>query len=228
MSDTLTKTTILYSWKLIGVAGSALFLSACSDGSSSGDSPSDDDIVANIESAGRLALYGGDTSSIAMLDLDSETTLQRFALPGGDARLYASPDKRYAVAIQRDDNKVSFIDSGLYTEDHVDHLHDYMEDPVLLDFALSGSRPTHYSAHEEHGVVFFDAQDGILSTVSIMSDSDIGAGVITGELTLSNSMHGAAKFVNDHLFVTYRDTSITETVLPAAIERYVLADGVFM
>jgi hypothetical protein len=40
-------------------------------------------------------------------------------------------------------------------------------------------------------------------------------------------MHGAAKFIDDNLFVTYRDPSITETVLPAAIERYSLADGDF-
>jgi len=215
------------SWKFASVAASVLLLSACSDGSSSGDALNDDDIGANIDTAGRLALYDENSASVTMLDLDSRTTLQSFTLPGGDARLYASPDKRYAVAIQRDDNKVSFIDSGLYTEDHVDHLHDYMEDPLMLDFGLSGTRPTHYSAHEEHGVVFFDAEDGVPSTVTILSDSDIGAGVVTGELTLSNSMHGAAKFVDDRLFVTYRDASITETTLPAAIERYSLADGVF-
>lgn len=215
------------SWELVGVTASALVLGACGNGSSSGNGLSHDDSDTDIDTAGRLALYSSDNQSVNVLDLDTDTVLQSFALPGGEARLYASPDKRYAVAVQRDDNTVSFIDSGLYTEDHVDHMHDYKEAPAMLDYTLSGIRPTHYSAHDQHGVIFFDAEEGSTSSVTVLSDSDIGGGSVTGELALSNSMHGAAKFIDDHLFVTYKDASITDTVLPAAIERYALTDGTF-
>lgn len=219
------KHTILRYSKLVGAASAAaLLLSACSDGSSSGDH---DDEHASIDTAGRLALYDSDDAAVVVLDLDSELALQRFALAGGEPSLYASPDRRYAVAIQRDDNQVSFVDSGLYTEDHVDHLHDYAVDPSLLDYTLSGTRPTHYSVHEEHGVIFFDAEEGVPSTVTILSDADIATGQVTGELSLSNNMHGAAKFIDDKLFVTYRDPSITDSTLPAAVERYAFDGGNF-
>lgn len=33
-------------------------------------------------------------------------------------------------------------------------------------------------------------------------------------------MHGVAKLIGEHLFVTYRDSGITDTTLPAAVERY--------
>ena len=205
------------------VSAAALFLSACSDDSSS----SEKDESVSMDSAGRLALYDSDDSAVVVYDLDAELVLQRFALAGGEASVYSSPDKRYAVVIQRDDNQVSFVDSGLHTEDHVDHLHDYAVDPIMLDYTLSGIKPTHYSTHEEHGVVFFDAEEGATSAVTIMSDADIAAGRVAGELSLSNNMHGAAKLVGDKLFVTYRDPSITDTTLPTAVERYAFDDGTF-
>ena len=211
--------------RLVGTAGAlALLLGGCSSDDSS-SSPADDDAGVDIDSAGRLALYDSDGAAVEVLDLDTGNALQRFALAGEEPRLYASPDHRYAVAVQRDDGQVSFVDGGLYTEDHVDHLHDYAEDPALLDFRLSGSRPTHYSDHEGVGAIFFDADEGLTSSVTVLSDADIGAGRVLGELPLENNMHGAAKLVDDRLFVTYRDPSITETVLPAAIERHVLDDG---
>jgi len=214
-------------WKLVGTAGAvAVLLGACSsDGSSS--LPADDDSDVDIESAGRLALYDSEAAAVEVLDLDTGTALQRFALPGEEPRLYASPDRRYALAVQRDDGRVSFVDSGLYTEDHVEHLHDYAQDPTMLDFTLSGSRPTHYSDHEGVGAIFFDADEGMTSSVTVLSDADIGAARVLGELALDNNMHGAAKLVDDRLFVTYRDPAITATTLPAAIERHVLADGAF-
>ncbi|WP_157736164.1 hypothetical protein [Granulosicoccus antarcticus] len=90
--------------KFVGAAGAAaLFLSACSDGSSSNE----EDEPVSIDSAGRLALYDSDDSAVVVYDLDSEFALQRFAMAGGEASLYASPDKRYAVLIQRNDNRVS-------------------------------------------------------------------------------------------------------------------------
>ncbi|WP_169727503.1 hypothetical protein [Granulosicoccus antarcticus] len=97
----------------------------------------------------------------------------------------------------------------------------------MLDFTLSGFSPTHYSTHEEHGVIFFDAEEGVPSTVTILSDADIAAGSVTGELSLTNNMHGAAKLIDDKLFVTYRDPSITDTTLPAAVERYAYEGGTF-
>ncbi|WP_228128454.1 hypothetical protein [Marinobacter daepoensis] len=202
---------------------SAGLLAACGGSSSSSDSADGHDHT-DIESAGRLALYDADSSAIKVVDLDHGDVLSSLALSGAAPTLVASPGYRYAVAIQRADDRVSFVDGGLYTEDHGDHMHDYAETPSLLALTLNDHRPTHYSPGEAHGVVFFDGGDAARSKVTAFSDASLGNGDAVASLDLENSMHGVAKLIDGHLFVTYRDASITDTTLPAAVERYHL-DG---
>ncbi len=198
----------------------SVFLTGCDDGNSSSH---DDE---QVESAGRLALYDQDNTSIKVLDLDSETILSEYTLPGESPRLYASPNHRYAVIIQRSDDFVSFLDSGFYVEDHGDHLHEYAAPPSFLSYSLSGSRPTHYTTHGNISAIFFDGQDGIASSVTLLSDETIGNGQVVSELSLTNNMHGVAKLIDDQLFVTYRDPLITDTTLPAAVDRYSFSNGI--
>lgn len=101
-------------------------------------------------------------------------------------------------------------------------MHDYAETPTLTGFSLSGVRPTHYTHSEENGIIFNDGNSGsgLVSSVDVFSEEDItNAGTVTS-ITLENAMHGVAKHVNDQLFVTYRDPSITDSTLPAAVDRY--------
>ena len=200
----------------------------CGGGSSASDDTSGRHSHSDITSAGRMVIYDQDSASLKVMDMESESILSTYLLPGDTPRLYSSPGNRYAVIIQRSDNLVSFLDSGLYTEDHGDHIHEYAEDPAFLDFTLPGSRPTHYTSHDEISAVFFDAQEGITSSVTLFSDSDIGNGEISGDLTLTNNMHGVAKLIDDQLFVTYRDPLIVDTTLPAEVERYSFNDGAFL
>ncbi|SFM33103.1 hypothetical protein [Marinobacter zhejiangensis] len=197
-----------------------------------GGSSSDDDNYGHdhteIESAGRLALFDTGTAALKVLDLDQGAVLASFALPGEAPRLYASPDHRYGVIVQRGDDRVSFLDSGLYTEDHGDHLHDYAETPVMLNLTLNDHRPTHYTQGEDHGVVFFDGSSGTASArVTVFSDISLGGGSALASLERENNMHGVAKLLGDQLFVTYRDPSITDTTLPAEVERYSLDGDTF-
>ena len=198
---------------------SATMLAAC--GGSSSDDPHEH---TDIETAGRLALFDTDASQLRILDLDSSEILASMAVDGEAPRLYASPGNRYAVAIQRGDDLVSFVDGGLYTEDHGDHMHDYAETPSMLSLTLNDHKPTHYSSGEAEGVVFFDGGEAASSKVTVFSDTTLGSGSTLASLQLDNNMHGAAKMIDGHLFVTYRDSSITDTTLPAAVERYHL-DG---
>ncbi|MFY0641062.1 MAG: hypothetical protein JXR16_08450 [Bermanella sp.] len=174
---------------------------------------------------GRLAFYDQDSQAIQVLDIESNMILDSFTLSGEAPRLYASPGNRYGVIIQRNDNMVSFLDSGLYQEDHGDHLHDYAKDPSILNFTLNSSRPTHFTSHEDHSAIFFDGQEGVVSSVALLTDASIESGNTLNELTLSNNMHGVAKLIDDQFFVTYRDPLITETTLPAAIDRYSYIDN---
>ncbi|MBW3226786.1 hypothetical protein KUV25_09400 [Marinobacter adhaerens] len=195
-------------------------LTACGGSSGSGDEHEHTD----IDTAGRLALFDTDASQLKVLDLDNSEVLASMAMDGEAPSLYASPGNRYAVAIQRGDDLVSFVDGGLYTEDHGDHMHDYAETPSMLSLTLNDHKPTHYSSGEGEGVVFFDGGEAASSKVTVFSDATLGSGATVASLPLDNNMHGVAKMIDGHLFVTYRDSSITDTTLPAAVERYHL-DG---
>lgn len=198
----------------------AAMMAACGGSSGSGDEHEHTD----IDTAGRLALFDTDASQLKVLDLDNSEVLASMAMDGEAPSLYASPGNRYAVAIQRGDDLVSFVDGGLYTEDHGDHMHDYAETPSMLSLTLNDHKPTHYSSGEAEGVVFFDGGEAASSKVTVFSDATLGSGATVASLPLDNNMHGVAKMIDGHLFVTYRDSSITDTTLPAAVERYHL-DG---
>lgn len=198
------------------VMASATALVGCGGG---GNSESDHEHT-DIDTSGRLALFDTSESKLKVWDLDRNQTIASLALDGDPPRLYASPEHRYAVVIQREDDRVSFLDGGLYTEDHGDHLHDYAETPTLLSFTLTDHKPTHYTVNDGYGVVFFDGGDAASSKVTVISDASVGNGSAVASLDLENNMHGVAKLIDEHLFVTYRDASITDTTLPAAVERY--------
>lgn len=202
---------------------SAMFLSACGGSSSSSDDAHTD---TDIDTAGRLALFDtGEPSALKILDLDSGDVLSSFEMTGEVPALYASPGNRYVVATQRGDDLVSFVDSGLYTEDHGDHMHDYAETPSLLSLTLNDHKPTHYTVGDSYGVVFFDGGEASSSKVTVFSDETLGSNSTLTSLDLETNMHGVAMMADGHLFVTYRDSSITGTTLPTMVERYHLEPG---
>ncbi|MGO1502566.1 MAG: YncE family protein [Marinobacter sp.] len=203
---------------------SAMLLSACGGSSNSSDDPHTD---IEIDTAGRLALFDTGESALKIVDLDSGDLLASTVMSGEAPSLYASPGNRYVVATQRDDDLVSFFDSGLYTEDHGDHMHDYAETPSMLSLTLNDHRPTHYTVGDTYGVVFFDAGDAASSKVTVFSDETLGSNSTLASLDLETSMHGVAMMVDGHLFVTYRDSSISGTTLPTMVERYHLDGGSF-
>ena len=191
-------------------------LSAC--GSSS---KNDEHENTHVETEGRLSIFDVDAQSLKVIDLEDGSVMDSFVLDGvSTPRLYSLPEHRYVAVIQRDDNLVSFLDSGLYTEDHGDHLHDYEEDPSLLNFTLTNVKPTHFEAGEEQAIIFNDGSDESVSSVSVFSAESIANGETLFDLNRETKMHGAAKLIDGQLFVTRRDASITETTLPAEVERY--------
>ncbi|MFT6904823.1 MAG: hypothetical protein ACJAS1_001477 [Oleiphilaceae bacterium] len=192
-----------------------------------GSSSDDDHEHTHIETAGRLAVYDVDGSAIKFFDLDDMADFETFALTGEAPRLYPTPDYRYATVIQRGDSKVSFLDSGLYSEDHGDHQDDYAEPPMMLSFTLNGSRPTHYNVNGEMSLVFNDASEGMVSSITLISEESLQNGEEVASLDLTNNMHGAARLIDDQLFVTYRSAESVDTTLPEAVERYSYSDGSF-
>lgn len=194
-----------------------ILLAACSSDNTDTEAHHD----AESDSLGRLALTESATGNLAIFDIKEQSVIDTFTLPGSSsASVYASPDKRYAVVVQRDDSVVSFVDSGLYVEDHGDHMHEYANSPAMSSFEVAGASPTHYTQRSPYGLIFNDAGEGSTSSVDILSDDSIGQSQLLTSLTLDNSMHGVAKWAGDKLFVTRRDASITDTTLPSEVERY--------
>ena len=195
-------------------------LAAC--GGASGDDAPDDHghDHPHVETAGRLAIISGTASSVRVYDLDSKSVAQTFPLANVPSAIHASPDRRYALAVQRTQDLVSFVDGGVWQEDHGDHLHDYKEAPALLGFTLTGSRPTHYEAHDDLAALFMDGVDpAVAAEAVLLSDRGIGAGKVEARLALPNPMHGTAEPRGDFLLTTYRAPGAAST-LPQQVELY--------
>lgn len=204
-------------WGLAATLAAALSLAACG-GAGGDDAPAHDE--PHLETEGRLAVLSDGAASVRILDLDSQSVTATFPLANVPSAVYASPDRRYALAVQRTQDVISFIDGGVWQEDHGDHLHDYKEAPALLTFALTGVRPTHYESHEGQAAVFMDGLDPAAPAEAVLlTDAAIGAGKADARLTLPSAMHGTAEPRGDYLLTTYRTPGATST-LPAQVELY--------
>jgi len=199
-----------------------LALTACDSSTHSNEGkPQPEHPAHGIESDGRLLLSSTGNNLVYVYDIKDKKILTSFDSKKPIHSIYASPDKRYALLIQRSDNQVSFVDGGLWQEDHASHLHDYKENPRLSNFVLSGVAPTHYEVHGNQAAIFFDGAAAPMqkSSVAILTDASIGAGKTTGNLSLPLNMHGTAEPRGKHLLTTYRPADAANT-LPTQVEWY--------
>lgn len=169
--------------------------------------------------SGRIVFTSAANDHVYVYDLESESVIRDFHLTGENAALYASPDYRFAVAIQRADGVVNFIDSGYETEAHGDH-NDYHEnDPTLLSFELFGELPTHYNRYDHRGVVFFDGVAGVPAKVYALSDHSLSENRTLASHEFTRNQQGAAEIRGNYLFTSYRSAD-TDGVLPDFVEVY--------
>lgn len=182
----------------------------------------------HIETLGRLAVQESGAAQVRFVELDSGQVASSIATTNPVSALQASPDRRYAVAIQRNQNLVEFIDGGLWQEDHGDHLHDYRTDPAAVDFSLTGVRPTHFESHDELAAVFNDglADGNTPASVTVLSDVSIGTSRIEASLDLPAQMHGTAKPLGRFLLTTWRAPDNVNT-LPERVELYEYQNGAY-
>ncbi|RMX02976.1 hypothetical protein D8I35_17510 [Corticibacter populi] len=204
-------------------------LAACGGGSSDVEditAPVDDtgeehdDGHGHIETAGRLVVLEQDSAQVHVVELDDGSVLTSFAADNAPSAIYASPEGRYALLFQRTQNQVQFIDGGIWLEQHGDHTHDYQEAPALLNLRLSGVRPTHYSAHDGLGAVFFDgdASSAANASFTLLSDASIGSGqAALASQALRTPMHGAAEPRGDWVISSWR---AADGNAPTQVELY--------
>lgn len=169
--------------------------------------------------SGRIVFTTAADDHAYIFDLATESIIKDVHLSAANAALYASPDYRYAVAVQRNAGVVNFIDSGYETEAHGDHFHFNEHDPELLSFELFGELPTHYNYYAHRGVVFFDGRVGTPASVYAISDHSLSEGRALASHGFTRNQHGAAEIRGNHLFVSYRSDQ-AEGVLPEYVEVY--------
>jgi len=228
----------LFKLNVIAASMSVLILSGCNDAETtiiekeSIETVEETEDSLTIESMGRLAVLSADTNDAVIFDLDDGDLLDTFSLTYDDNTLSASAGYRFAIIANRSNDYVGFIDGGLWREDHVEHLHDYEQAPVMSDFELTGSRPTHITQHETQTAFFFDgdADSGALASVQVVTDTDISSDATEIDtLSYDVNMHGVAKPNGEHLVTTVRrddaDSTSASKVLPDQVGVYHLHDG---
>ena len=201
-----------------------LLAAGCGGSNNSTETNNDDaahDDAAHIESAGRLAITQAELAGVHVIDLDGHQSLATVATNFVPSALYASPSRRYAVAIQRNDDLVQFIDGGLWQEDHVDHLHDYEADPALAALQVNGIRPTHYEVFDDVAALFMDGNAETSQNAAVVSvtDASIESGQTLATLALPMQMHGTAEPRGQYLLSTWRAPTSVNT-LPEMVELY--------
>lgn len=225
-----------YKLSLLSVVCSAMLLTGCGDATTNivekehtepttPDHGHDSDHT--IDSLGRLAISSVDNGQVALIDLDDNHLLDQFTTNHVASSITASAGFRYVVVTNREHGHVGFIDGGLWREDHVAHLHDYQQDPALLNYQLTTSQPTHVVKHEHTMAIFNDGDEsaGISASVNVLTDNDITMEIADSvAVEFDMNMHGVAQPRGDYLLATVRrddeQSTSSAKILPDQVAVY--------
>jgi hypothetical protein len=207
---------------LLTLAASAL-LAACGGGVKEEETHESETVF--IETAGRLATAEKGAKTLRIHDLDAGgNLLLSHTLDNEPSALYASPQGRYAVAVQRMQDQVQFVDGGVWQEDHGDHLHDYKQAARPINWVLSGARPTHYDVQIGKQAAFFmdgntTASPAQMAGVRLFTDASIATGGTVASIDLGFAIHGLAEPVDNKLLAVSRAADAPDT-LPTHLNLY--------
>ena len=154
------------------------------------------------------------TSRITALDVDRPENSWTFEV-AGPANVYASPSGETVVAVQMDDDLVSFIDTGLELDRHDDHGDVSLGEPALIEQELSGDRPFHVVFHDGAMTTNFD-RAGYVETVTL---GDVVDGEITPVRFVQNRPHhGFGATMGDFILSSVAsDEEMEEDELPPRV-----------
>lgn len=195
------------------------------DGHNHGGSEHEDELM------GRLLVVNSTTIEAQIFDLEDNERITTIPLDALPSAVHASGGYRFAALIDRNADKVGFVDGGLWQEPHGDHFDVFATIPMLSNFTLTGSRPTHYDTHEGSVAVFFDgnANAGNNASVQVFDDEVVAEANMAAMVSFNLPMHGVAKPRGEHLLATIRreDTESTSTNfnLPDQLGVYHLHNG---
>ena len=159
---------------------------------------------------GRLVFAYADRPAIGVLDLDSGDVTHRFDVPNPNPRLVLGREGRYVYVLTGDSQgTVRILDAGLTYDSHGDHVDVEKGAVKLLDFAVSGVRPSHVNSGTGWTVVFFDGRRGdqaepsssITARATAIDVTSLGRGKpVAFDLQTSGPQHGLAVPLGDRVF----------------------------
>ncbi|MBU2892308.1 hypothetical protein KO495_03100 [Colwellia sp. D2M02] len=163
---------------------------------------------------GRLAIADAEHALVHIFDLENNSLVDSISLEHKAEYLYASPENRYAVAVQRSVDHVEFIDGGVWQELHGDHYDQHADAPSLTHFTLHDVKPTHYVPRGDKAAVFFDGnkETGANASLSLLSDESIAEEKIIAEHHFDTYMHGTAEIRGEFVLTTLRDVNLDSSL----------------
>ncbi|BFM06127.1 5-methyltetrahydrofolate--homocysteine methyltransferase [Halioxenophilus aromaticivorans] len=194
---------------------------------------SEEEVGESDTSSGRLFLLDKTAVQAHVYDLSTTDLLATIPLDALPSAVYASGDYRFASLIERTEDKVGFVDGGLWQEPHDDHYDTYSTTPALMNNSLTGSRPTHFVRHEGKVAVFMDgdAATGAVAGVQVFEDHHIEDAEAPATLEFTMNMHGVAEPRGEYLISTIRREDALSTsnnfILPDQVGVYHLHDEEF-
>jgi len=198
----------------------SLALTGCGGSSNNDNAECHDESCFNVSDEGRLVVSDADNANASVVSLADGSVLETFALTNNASAVYASPEYRYGLIMQRqDDGLVEVIDGGKYQEDHGDHLHPYENDPSKLDVTITGANPTHYETHDGRGAIFFDGSDSVVSKVVEFNDALLAVGT-PNSFELASAHHGTAEPLGEHILVSNKGSAPADSALPNQVELF--------
>ncbi|WP_227396057.1 hypothetical protein [Jeotgalibacillus aurantiacus] len=93
-------------------------------------------------------------NGVWIIDSEGYEATESFDTKTSAIRLAA--DDRHLFVSDRESGSVKLLDSGVWSEAHGDHAHDYVEAPSLSTFELIGDEPTHFVNHGGYSAIFYD------------------------------------------------------------------------
>ncbi|MFQ3209682.1 MAG: hypothetical protein ACI9HU_001179 [Colwellia sp.] len=170
---------------------------------------------------GRLAIADTEQAIVHIFDLENNTLVESITITNPAESLYASPENRYAVAVQRSFDTVEFIDGGLWQEAHDDHFDQHADAPELTSFTLNDVKPTQYIPRGDKAAIFFDGnkETGANANLVLLSDESISAEKLIAEHHFETYMQGTAEIRGEFVLTTLRESD-AESSLPGQVALF--------
>lgn len=201
---------------------SALFLASCGDSETNiteitpTPTPTDehDHDHGGEVGKGRLAIADAEQAVVHLFDLEDNSLVESISLTNPATALHASPENRYAIAVQKDANdygNIEFIDGGVWQELHGDHYDQHADAPVLTSFSMEGVKPAHYVPRGDKTVLYFDGDaTGVNASLNVLSDESIAGGKVIASHDFTTSMHGTGEIRGEYVLTVQRSAELAD------------------